>query len=114
MCQTRNGRLDLTAVRPTTSEGKEVHRHDGGTVEEKNGPMADWSDERLLEEYRSLSDRPGNADPAMPDKSAITEEILRRGLTLPETPIVPETETVDWSGEAGGEDPGSGALPTAF
>jgi hypothetical protein len=83
--------------------------------ENHDDQMADWSDERLLEEYRALSsDLREGPDQGGPDKSAITEEILRRGLTLPDVPAVPGSDTVDWSGEAGGEDPGSGALPTAF
>jgi hypothetical protein len=77
--------------------------------------MADWSDDQLLEEYRALTAAPREGpDQDGPDRSAITEEILRRGLSLPDTPIMPKTETVDWSGEAGGEDPGSGALPRSF
>ena len=55
-----------------------------------------------LEAYRSLTanllDRAGQDTP---DKSAITEEILRRGLSLPDVPTVPKSETVDWNGEAG-------------
>jgi hypothetical protein len=84
-------------------------------VKENDASPEDWSDDRLLDEYRALTAglRQGS-DQDAPDKSAITQEILRRGLTLPDTPVVPETEAVDWSGEAGGEDPGSGALPTAF
>ena len=78
-------------------------------------PLADWSDDQLLEEYRSLTlELPEGAGQDRPDKSAITKEILRRGLSLPDVPTVPKTETVDWSGEAGGEDPGSGALPRSF
>ena len=78
-------------------------------------PMEEWSDDQLLEEYRSLTaDLSEGASPDRPDKSAITEEILRRGLSLPDASTIPNPETVDWSGEAGGEDPGSGALPRAF
>jgi hypothetical protein len=33
---------------------------------------------------------------------------------LPDVPTVAKSETVAWSGEAGGEDPGSGALPRSF
>jgi hypothetical protein len=74
--------------------------------------MADWSDDQLLEEYRALTaDLPEGADRDGPTKSAISEEILRRGLSFPEVRPTPKTETVDWSGETGGEDPGSGALP---
>jgi hypothetical protein len=78
-------------------------------------PTTDWSDDRLLEEYRALSAvRRENADQDKPDKASITEEILRRGLSLPDVPALPKSETVNWNGEAGAEDPGSGALPTAF
>jgi hypothetical protein len=66
-------------------------------------PIEDWSDDQLLDAARQVG----------PDKPAITEEILRRGLTLPDEPT-PRAETVDWSGEGGGEDPGSGALPRSF
>ncbi len=77
--------------------------------------MEDLADDQLLEEYRSLTaDLPERPGQDRPDKSALTEEILRRGLSLPEAPTVPKPETVDWSGEAGGEDPGSGALPKSF
>jgi hypothetical protein len=95
--------------------GKHGHRHDGGNVKDNDGFPEDWSDDRLRDEYLALTADPREgSDQGGPGKSAITEEILRRGLTLPDTPVVPETEAVDWSGEAGGEDPGSGALPTAF
>ena len=78
-------------------------------------PIAEWSDDQLLEEYRSLTAHlPDRAGQGKPDKSAITEEILRRGLSLPDVPTVPKSETVDWGGEAGEEDPGSGALPRPF
>ena len=78
-------------------------------------PMAEWSDDQLLEEYRSVTaDLPEEASPDRPDKSAMTEEMLRRGLSFPDASTVPKSETVDWSGDAGGEDPGSGALPRAF
>ena len=84
-------------------------------AENPDRPMPEWSDDQLLEAYRSLTanllDRAGQD---RPDKSAITEEILRRGLSLPDMPTVPKSETVDWNGEAGGEDPGSGALPRPF
>lgn len=70
-------------------------------------PIADWSDDQLLEEYRSPTAN-------RPDKAALTEEILRRGLSIPDGTNVPDSEVVDWSGEAGGEDPGSGALPRPF
>ena len=84
-------------------------------AENLDRPIAEWSDDQLLEEYRSLTaNLPGRAGQDRPDKSEITEEILRRGLSLPDVPSVPNSETVDWSGEAGGEDPGSGALPRPF
>ncbi len=84
-------------------------------AENPDHPMAEWSDDHLLEEYRSLTaNLPDRGGQDTPDKSAITEEILRRGLSLPDVPTVPKLETVDWSGEAGGEDPGSGALPKPF
>jgi hypothetical protein len=71
--------------------------------------MKDWSDNELLERYRSLkADVSGAADE---DISAITEELLRRGLSLPNVSAAPVPDSVDWSGEGGGEDPGSGALP---
>jgi hypothetical protein len=77
--------------------------------------IEEWSDDQLLEKYRSLTaNLPEEPGQAIPDKSAITEEILRRGLSIPDVPTVPESETVDWSGEGGGEDPGSGALPRSF
>jgi hypothetical protein len=108
---------DLAAGRDfgAAGTGKPVHPGDGGNVEDRDDRVTDWSDDRLLEEYRSLTaDGPGTADQDKPDKASITEEILRRGLSLPEVPAVPRSDTVDWSGEGGGEDPGSGALPTAF
>ena len=76
-------------------------------------PMEDWSDDEILEQYRSLTADPsGTADLDRPDKSAITEELLRRGLSFPDVPATaPVTDSVDWSSEGGGEDPGSGALP---
>ena len=79
----------------------------------RDRPMEDWSDNEILERYRLLTaDLAGTADQGRLDKSAITEEILRRGLPFPEGPAaVPVTDSVDWSGEGGGEDPGSGALP---
>ncbi len=78
-------------------------------------PVAEWSDDQLLEEYRSLTaNLPDRAGQGGPDKSAITEEILRRGLSLPDMPTAAKLETVDWSGQTGGEDPGSGALPRSF
>ena len=84
-------------------------------AENPDRPMAEWSDDQLLEAYRSLTaNLPDGAGQDRPDKSAITEEILRRGLSLPDVPTVPKSETVDWSDEAGGEDPGSGALPRPF
>jgi hypothetical protein len=84
-------------------------------AENRDNPMAEWSDDQLLAEYRSLTaNLPDRAGQERPDKSAITEEILRRGLPLPDVPTVPKSETVDWSGEPGGEDPGSGALPKPF
>jgi hypothetical protein len=68
----------------------------------------------MLEAYRSLTaDRPDAAGQGGPDKRAVTEEILRRGLSLPDE-STPNAETVDWSGDGGGEDPGSGALPQPF
>jgi hypothetical protein len=73
-------------------------------------PIAEWSDDHLLEQYRS----PTTDLPVRVDKAAIAEEILRRGLPFPDASTVPKSESVDWSGEAGGEDPGSGALPTSF
>jgi hypothetical protein len=77
-------------------------------VEEKpDRPIAEWPDDQLLEEYRSPTAN-------RPDKATLTEEILRRGLTIPDGTSVPDSEVVDWSGEAGGEDPGSGALPRPF
>jgi hypothetical protein len=100
----------------TRMAGKRGHRRAGGNVEENlDRPVADWSDEQLLDGYRaSTADLSEGADRDGPTKSAITEEILRRGLSLPDMPTAPKSETVDWSGEAGGEDPGSGALPTPF
>ncbi len=88
----------------------------GGKVEENpDRPLAEWLDDQLLEEYRSLTAAPPEgAGQRRPDKSAITEEILRRGLSLPDVPTVAKSENVAWSGEAGGEDPGSGALPRPF
>ncbi|MGH8947660.1 MAG: hypothetical protein ACRDXF_02285 [Acidimicrobiia bacterium] len=77
--------------------------------------MADWSDDQLLEEYHAVTaDLPESAGQDRPDKAAITEEILRRGLSFPDLSTVPKSETVEWSGEGGGEDPGSGALPRSF
>ena len=77
--------------------------------------MTEWSDDQLLEEYRSrTTDLAEGAGQDRPDKSAITEEILRRGLSLPDVPTAPKSETVDRSGETAGEDPGSGALPRSF
>jgi hypothetical protein len=100
----------------TRMAGKRGHRRAGGNVEESlDRPVADWSDEQLLDGYRaSTADLSEGADRDGPTKSAITEEILRRGLSLPDMPTAPKSETVDWSGEEGGEDPGSGALPTPF
>ncbi len=72
-------------------------------------PMAHWSDDQLLDAYRTPT-----ADEGRPDNAALTEEILRRGLSFPDVATVPESETVDWSGEARKEDPGSGALPVSF
>ena len=84
-------------------------------AENPDRPMAEWSDDQLLEKYGSLTaNLPDRGGQDKPDKAAITEEILRRGLSLPDAPTVPKSETVDWSGEAGGEDPGSGALPKPF
>jgi len=78
-------------------------------------PMAHWSDARLLEEYHSLTaDLPESAGHDSPDKAEITDEILRRGLPFPDVSTVPHPESVDWSSELGGEDPGSGALPRSF
>jgi hypothetical protein len=78
----------------------------------RDRPTENWSDNELLEEYRSLTEPSGSADQDTLDKSAITEEILRRGLPFPDGPAAaPVTDSVDWSGEGGGEDPGSGALP---
>ncbi|MDF2730676.1 MAG: hypothetical protein K0T01_2465 [Acidimicrobiia bacterium] len=76
-------------------------------------PMEAWSDRELLAQYRALNADPSRlADQGRLDKSAITEEILRRGLSLPDGPAAaPVTDSVDWGGEEGGEDPGSGALP---
>ena len=75
-------------------------------------PMEDWSDDEILGQYRSLTADPSGTDQDRPDKSAITEELLRRGLSFPDVPATaPATDSVDWSGEGGGEDPGSGALP---
>lgn len=74
-------------------------------------PITEWSEDQLLDEYRSPSGQVGHGGVERP---AIIEEILRRGLPLPEAPDVPQTENVDWSGEPGGEDPGSGALPRPF
>jgi hypothetical protein len=77
--------------------------------------IEEWSDDQLLEEYRSLTaNLPEEPGQTRLGKSAITEEILRRGLEFPDMPTVPESETVDWNGEGGGEDPGSGALPKPF
>ena len=84
-------------------------------AENLDRPIAEWSDDQLLEEYRSLTaNLPDRAGQDRPDKSAITEEILRRGLSLPDVPTVPKSETVDWSGEAGGEDPGLWCSPETF
>jgi len=49
-----------------------------------------------------------------PDRPMAEWSDDQRGLSLPDVPTVPKAETVDWSGEAGGEDPGSGALPKPF
>jgi hypothetical protein len=84
-------------------------------AENLDRPIAEWSDDQLLEVYRySSNDLPDRAGQDRPDKSEITEEILRRGLPFPDVPTVPKPESVDWSGEPGGEDPGSGALPRSF
>jgi hypothetical protein len=86
----------------------------GGKVEQSHDrPLEAWSDNEVLEQYRFLTaGLSGSADQGRLDKSAITEEILRRGLSLPDVPAVaPVTDSVDWSGEGGEEDPGSGALP---
>ena len=83
--------------------------------ENRDRQLAEWSDDQLLEEYRSLTaDLREVAGQERPDKSAITEEILRRGLSFPDAPTAPKSETVDWSGEARGADPSSGALPRSF
>jgi hypothetical protein len=97
----------------TRVAGKRAHSRPGGSVKESlDRLMADWSDDQLLEEYRALTaDLPEGADRDGPTKSAITEEILRRGLSFPDVRPTPKSETVDWGGGAGGEDPGSGALP---
>ncbi len=69
-----------------------------------NTPIADWSDEDLMKEYRaSGADRP-----------EITEEILRRGLELPGDPEAVEVAAVEWGGEGDEGDPSSGALPNPF
>ena len=84
-------------------------------AENLDRPIADWSDDQLLEEYRSSTgDLPERVGQDRPDRSEITEEILRRGLSMPDLPTDPKPESVDWSGEGGGEDPGSGALPRPF
>ena len=79
----------------------------------RDRPLDDWSDNEILEQYRLLTgDLAGPADLGALDVSAITEEILRRGLPFPDGPAAaPVTDSVDWNGESGGEDPGSGALP---
>lgn len=71
--------------------------------EARNRPITELSDDQLLKEYRRESDRSG-----------VTEEILRRGLELPDEPADPQPEDVEWSGQAGGDDPSSGALPKPF
>jgi hypothetical protein len=78
-------------------------------------PMAGWSDDQLLGQYRALTagSPTGGAGQDTAEVSAITEEILRRGLPLPDDPTI-AAETVDWSDEGNDEDPGSGALPNPF
>jgi hypothetical protein len=72
-----------------------------------------WSDDQLLEEYRYLTaDVSDNSEHDKPDLSAVIEELRRRALSHPDVPTeLPKTDSVDWSGGGGGEDPGSGALP---
>ena len=79
----------------------------------RDRPMRDWSDEEVLEQYRTLTgDLPDTPSQDRFNSSAITEEMLRRGLSFSDVPAAtPVTDAVDWSGEGGGEDPGSGALP---
>lgn len=76
-------------------------------------PIEAWSDNEILEHYHSMTGAlPGTGDRSTIDVSAITEEILRRGLPFPDRPAAsPVTHSVDWSGNGGGQDPGSGALP---
>ena len=76
-------------------------------------PMEAWSDDEVLEQYRSMTlNLPNSEGMSGLDLSAITEEMLRRGLSFPDVSAATQvTDTVDWSGEGGGEDPGSGALP---
>ncbi len=78
----------------------------------RDRPMKDWSDEEVLEQYRTLTgDLPDTPSQNRLNSSAITEEMLRRGLSFSDVAAAtPVTDTVDWSGEGGGEDPGSGAL----
>lgn len=76
----------------------------------RDRPITELSDDQLLEEYRS----PGSVLASPPDRAEVTEEILRRGLDLPDESSTPQPEDVEWSGQAGGEDPGSGALPKPF
>lgn len=78
----------------------------------RDHPISEWSDNQLLDEYRSREGADGSVRP--PDRAEVTEELLRRGLKLPDEPADPQPEDVDWSGPAGGEDPGSGALPKPF
>jgi hypothetical protein len=66
-------------------------------AENLDRPMSEWSDDQLLEEYRyTTGDLPERAGKDRPDKSEITEEILRRGLPFPDVPTVPKPES--WTG----------------
>lgn len=82
--------------------------------ETRDRPITRWSDDQLLAEYRSSGTGNGSDGEPTPDRSEVTEELLRRGLELPDEPSAQEFEDVEWSGQAGGEDPGSGALPKPF
>lgn len=81
-------------------------------TETSERPMTDWSDDQLLAEFAAGS---GSATGlAGPSKAEMTEEILRRGLELPDSEKEPGVEAVEWGGDEGREDPGSGALPKPF
>jgi hypothetical protein len=76
-------------------------------------PIETWSDDEILKRYLELKhESSGRAHDDAPDATVIIEELRRRALSLPDTPETgPVTDSVDWSGDGGGEDPSSGALP---